>query len=55
MIATRSKPRLRQSNRNKRRPASTQPIQNLLLDLAYNLHATRVVGVLPSEPRRANQ
>ena len=52
MVATRSKPRQRRLNHNKCRPA-TLPVQNLLLDLAYNLHATRVVRVLPALPTTA--
>mgnify|MGYP007080241378 CR=1 FL=1 len=55
MITTRSKPRLRHLKLNKARPSSTRPVQHLLLDLAYNLHATRVVRVLPAEPRTAVQ
>jgi len=53
MIATKSKPRLRLLKLDKPQPAAKRPVQNLLLELAYNLHATRVVQVLPAESRTA--
>lgn len=55
MTATKSKARPRTLKLNKPRPATTQSVQNLLLDLAYNLHATRVIRVLPPVPTTAVQ
>lgn len=47
MSVTQSKTR-RQRTSRKSRPTTTRPVQEMLLDLAYRLHATRVVGVLPA-------
>jgi hypothetical protein len=33
-----------------RRPAPTRPVPELLLELAYHLHATRIVARLPDRP-----
>lgn len=33
-----------------RRPAPTRPVPELLLELAYYLHATRTVARLPGQP-----
>ena len=44
---TRTKSR-RPSPTRKSRPAPARPVQELLLELAYRMHATRVVRVLPA-------
>lgn len=43
MTATQTKPR-----RTVRTNTPTRPVQEVLLELAYRLHATRVVKVLPA-------
>ena len=36
--------------RTTRRPASSRPVPELLLELAYYLHATRAVALRPAPP-----
>lgn len=44
MTATQPKPRPKNIRK------ADRPVQQTLLDLAYLMHATRVVKVLPAEP-----
>jgi hypothetical protein len=48
MAAPRTKSRNRRPATRARRPA--RPVQEILLDLAYRLHATRVVAKRPIGP-----
>jgi len=45
MNATQTKPRTTTTGK-----PTTRPVQEILLDLAYKLHATKVVRRLPEKP-----
>ena len=49
MAATQTKNRTRRPATRVSRTKPTRPVQELLLDLAYRLHATRVVGTRPAD------
>jgi len=50
-MRVKSRPR-RTVARNGRQARPSRPVEELLLDLAYRMHATRVVRVLPSAESR---
>ena len=47
MSVEKTKNRPRRSTPRKSQPAM-RPVQRMLLELAYRMHATRVVGMLPA-------
>jgi hypothetical protein len=49
MAATQTKNRTRRPATRSRKAKPARPVQEVLLDLAYLLHATRVVGSRPTD------
>jgi len=49
MAATQTKNRTRRPATRSRKAKPVRPVQEVLLDLAYLLHATRVVGSRPTD------